>query len=548
MELILHGGTIRTLDPHRPVVDALGIDDGRVVARGSDEISRAEILRSETIDLAGRTALPAFHDAHVHPVAGGLAHLGCDLSGVHGLDEYRRLLSAFACAHPDQSWVQGGGWYGDAFEGGFPDRHLLDEYFPDRPATFSSHDLHSLWVNTRALELAGIDRDTPDPPGGVIQRTSEGEPSGLLLETAAQLVTSRMPDVTDADIEGALLAAQEYLHRLGVVSWQDALVGRFGVIPDAFEAYLRLARSGRLASGARLALWLDPNEDVDEQIEIFERRRNVARGAGDGRLEVGAVKILLDGVCENFTGALLDPYVGRGGFRGEVAVSPSELRRIVRDVDSRGFAAHIHAVGDRAVRDALDAILALPQGGREPLHQIAHLDLVAPEDAERMGRAGVIAAVQPLWARRDPVLVETKLPYLTDNQRARHFAFRTLHEAGAPLVFSSDWPVSSPDPIWGMHVAVNRTAPPGDPHAQDAEAQSRPLLSEESVSVEAAVAGYTTQAARAVGRGDSSGCLTIGRDADVVVLDGDPFAVPSRAIGEIVVEMTLSAGAVVHSR
>jgi len=239
---------------------------------------------------------------------------------------------------------------------------------------------------------------------------------------------------------------------------------------------------------------------------------------------------------------------GEAGGTGESFIDPAELMEIVRQLDARGFDVHMHAVGDRAVRECLDALAACggdgrPRGAR---HQIAHIDLIQPGDVTRMARLGAIANVQPLWAREDKVLVETKLPYLTAGQQRNHFAFGSLLAAGVPLAMGSDWPVSSPDPLWGIHVAVNRTAPHADPHAQDFRAQTVPLLAGEAVDVRSAVYAYTLGAARANRLDAETGSLEPGKLADLVVLDRDPFAVPARELSSVRVRATFVDGSLVH--
>jgi predicted amidohydrolase YtcJ len=257
------------------------------------------------------------------------------------------------------------------------------------------------------------------------------------------------------------------------------------------------------------------------------------------------VKIMQDGVCENLTAAVIDHYHGRPGERGLSFVDPDALDEIAAALTAEGFDLHLHAVGDRAVRECLDAVEAGTRDA-DARHQIAHIDLVDPADVRRFAELGVLANIQPLWAREDRVLVETKLPYLTDGQREHHFAFGTLHVAGAELAMGSDWPVSSPNPLWGIHVAVNRTAPVDDPHAQDEHARTVPLLAGEGVDVATAFHAATAGAARA-SRLDGTGTLWPGAAADLVVLDQDPLAVASHELSTISVRATYVDGVAVHT-
>lgn len=240
-------GPVHTMDPDHPRTDAVAVADGKIVALGADAASWRGPA-TEFIDLAGKALLPGFQDAHVHPLAGGLQLLGCDLSGVHSLDEYRTLIADYARISRSAEWVQGAGWYGDVFDGGFPHRALLDELVPDRPVFLISHDGHGAWVNSRALELAGITDTTPNPDGGIIARDGAGTATGMLIEHAADLVSALIPEPDKRHIRRALLSAQAYLHSLGVTAWQDAAVGQALGTPDSFEHYLALESDGLLTA------------------------------------------------------------------------------------------------------------------------------------------------------------------------------------------------------------------------------------------------------------------------------------------------------------
>lgn len=539
---IFSGGPVHTMDPARPRTDAVAVADGKIVALGADAAGWRGPA-TELVDLGGKALLPGFQDAHVHPLAGGLQMLGCDLSGVHSLAEYRALIADHARANPAAEWIQGAGWYGDVFDGGFPHRSLLDELVPDRPVFLISHDGHGAWVNSRALELAGIADDTPNPDGGIIARDGYGKATGMLIEHAADLVSSLIPDPDERHIRRALLTAQAYLHSLGVTAWQDAAVGQALGMPDSFEHYLALESDGLLTATVTGALWWQRDRGL-EQIELFKERRAKARG----RFRATAVKIMVDGVCENLTAALTRPYKGHPHEVGMNLIGPDELARITRAVDAEGFDLHLHAVGDQAVRDCVSALDLPHRAGWDPRHQIAHLDLVDPADVVRFAATGAIANIQPLWARQDPVLVETKLPYLDEAHQRVHFAFETLRRAGVELAIGSDWPVSSPDPLWGIHTAVNRTAPSADPHARDVRSQTEPLLPTEAITLGAALAAHTTGAARANRLDAGRGAIRVGMAADLVVLDADPQAVEATALGGIGVELTLTGGRAVYSR
>jgi predicted amidohydrolase YtcJ len=543
-DLLIVGGPIHTMsgnatDDEAPVT-AVAVRGGVVHAVGGEEVLDLRGERTEVLDLAGSALLPGFVDAHIHALAGGLARLTCDLSGVHSLTDYRRLIADYAGRH-DGPWIEGSGWYGDVFPGGFPGRAELDRLVPDRPAAFVSHDVHSFWVNSVALRVAGIDRSTSDPPGGRITHDEHGEPTGHLLESAGELLAPHRPAVSQEQMRAALAQAQTYLHSVGVTAWQDAMIGQLFGLPDNYDTYRMAAEDGSLLSRVTGALWWEPGDDVDRVGELVDRRDRAA-----GRFTATAAKLMLDGVCENLTASVHDPYAGHPHERGLSMYDQEQLRVVTGALSAAGFDLHLHAVGDRAVTDALDAIAGSKDARRR--HQVAHLDLVTREDLERMAQLGAIANVSPLWARLDTVLVETKLPLLTADQQERHFPFGSLRSRGVPIAFGSDWPVSSPDPIGALHTAVNRTAAQGDVHADDQRSRTEPLLPGERLSLDAALTAYTGEAARASRLDAHLGAIAPGMDADFVQLDTDPYAVEADSLGNLRVTATYVAGRRVFER
>ncbi|WP_435971563.1 amidohydrolase [Streptomyces sp. Qhu_M48] len=540
-DLVFTRGPVFTVDPARTRATSLAVVGERIAAVGHDEVRELIGPRTEVVDLTGKLLLPGFQDAHVHAVSGGKELAECDLTGTIGVQEYLDRIRGYADTHPDHTWITGGGWSMESFEGGLPTRQLLDSIVPDRPVLLSNRDHHGAWANTRALALAGITADTPDPADGRIEREPDGTPSGMLQEGAIGLVSRLQPASTPEERLAGLLRAQELLHSLGITAWQDALLGSFGGMPDPSDAYATAARDGSLTARVTGALWWDRDRGSEQIPELVALREKLSVG----RFRAGSVKIMQDGIAENFTAAMTSPYLDGCGCAtansGLSFVDPRELRGYVTELDALDFQVHFHALGDRAVREALDALEAAiaANGRRGNRHHLAHLQVVHPEDLTRFAELGALANIQPLWAAHEPQMDELTIPFLGPERAAWQYPFGDLVRAGATLAAGSDWPVSSPDPIAGIHVAVNRR----DPEADD----DRVFLAEQRLDLPTALAAYTAGTAH-VNRLDDTGSLRAGNLADLVVLDRDILTGPPEEIAEARVERTYVGGRLVHSR
>jgi predicted amidohydrolase YtcJ len=507
---------------------ALVVEGGRILEVGPEpHLETRPGPGVDDVDLEGGLLAPGFVDAHVHAVQGGLERIRCDLSGVEDRDGYLAAVASYAADHPDVPWILGGGWAMPAFPGGTPTAADLDQVVADRPVCLANRDHHGAWVNSRALELAGVDASTPDPPHGRIERDAEGRPTGTLHEGAMQLVARHTPADDPDDYYRGLLAGQRYLHSLGVTGWQDAIVGDYAGMSDPGPTYLEAARRGDLTAHVVGALWWERDLGEEQVDSLVDRRERYSHG----RFRATSVKIMQDGVAENFTAAMTSPYLDPSGQptnnSGFSFVDPVALAQYVSRLSAEGFQVHVHAIGDRATREALDAFEAAQTHDRtqDLRHHVAHLQVVHPEDVPRFAALGVAANVQALWACRDDQMIDLTLPFLGEERATWQYPFGALLRAGARLVAGSDWPVSTPDPLAAIHTAVNRTA-----YGEAGPAGHDPLLPEQAISLEEAFAAYTSGSAW-VNHRDDAGVLAPGAVADLVALDRDPFAGAAEEIG-----------------
>ena len=549
-ELVLVNGKIRTPAHPSGFVTAAAASGGVITGLFGDDDAR-EVIGAHTrvIDLRGRLAIPAFGDAHVHPVQGGLESLRCDLMGRRTRAGYLDVIAAYSAKLPPGAWVLGGGWSMPAFPGGTPVAADLDAVTGGRPAFFPNRDHHSAWVNTAALEIAGITAETRDPADGRIERDERGNPAGALHDGAMRLVADFVPPPTKAELTAGLLAAQRHLHALGITSIQDACVGDAGEIsiPDSFATYLTAAADRLLTMRVTGALWWDRHLGL-HQIDQLQARREAADGSGYFRAT--SVKLMLDGVCETFTAAMGSPYLdGHGhdtGNSGSLFIEREELAEAAYRLADLGFQMHFHAIGDKAVMTALDVLGGLPGEQRASgRHHIAHLQFIHPADLERFAKLGVTGNFQPLWACKDAQNDELTLPFVGLQRANWQYRIGTLLRMGSRIAFGSDWPVSSADPLQELHVAVNRmlSARLGQPGTTETTV---PLLPGEALGLDAAVDAFTRGVAYVNHEEETAGTLEAGKVADFAVLDQDLYAIPAAGIGDTSVAVTIASGRVVH--
>jgi predicted amidohydrolase YtcJ len=542
-ELVFLGATVETIRPHAgPPPDAVAIDRGRITAVGSRAVVEPMVgSRTRVIRLQGETLLPGFQDAHIHPVQGELTAMRCDLNAVQA-DRFAEVVAGYAANHPERDWIIGAGWSVTDFPDAAPHRSALDTLVPDRPVFLWSRDGHSAWVNSRALELAGFSATTPDPPGGRIVRDADGTPSGTLREGAIPLVEELAPPPSQAEHAAALVAAQRRLHALGITAWQDASVYDPDACARQLDAYRSAAEAGSLQARVAAALFWDPRRGVDQVAGFLEQ----AEATSVGRLRTRTVKIWVDGVVEGLTAAMLDPFLGEEGRvthnRGMALVPPRPLREAVVALDAAGLQVHLHAIGDAAVRSALDAIEAAQRanGPNDLRHHLAHIQVIHPDDLPRFAAVGATATMQPLWARHEPTMDDRTIPFLGPERTGQQYPFASLLRHGARLAGGSDWPVTSADPLLEMEVAMTRV----DHGAR----QGASFLPKERLTLDQALAAFTIGSAHVSHLDAETGSIEVGKLADLALLDRNLRAADAAPLGDARVQATWVEGLEVYAR
>jgi predicted amidohydrolase YtcJ len=542
-DLVVTGADVWTADAARSWTDAVAVRGDRVVALGAARVADLVGPRTRVEHRPGAMVVPGFQDAHVHTPFAGRNLLHVWLNDLEGRQAYLDRIAQYAAEHPDQPWIIGGGWAMEYFPGGTPRKEDLDAIVPDRPVFLMNRDVHGAWANSKALEVAGITKDTPDPSDGRIERDPRtGEPTGTLHEGAAYTYQDRyLPTPSREDWEEATLAGQAHLHALGITGWQDAWV-----TPDTLESYRSLSASGRLTGRVVGALWWDRHRELDQIPEFLTQRETGAmQTPGSAGFHPTSVKIMTDGVLENYTGALLEPYCdGCGGHTDNHGLSYVErdlLAAAVTELDRLGFQVHMHAIGDRAVRNALDAVQAarLANGRGDNRHHIAHIQVVQPEDVPRFRELGVVANAQPYWAQMEPQMEELTLPFLGRDRAEMQYPFGDLLRSGATLAMGSDWSVTTANPLEEIEVAVTRV----DPEKRD----TAPFLPEQALPLQVALAAFTAGSAY-VNHDQDGGSLAIGKRADLAVIDRNLFAPSSGPVADARVDLTVASGRVVYER
>lgn len=538
VDLIVVNGNVYTADKDRRMAEAVAIQGNKILMVGSNrEVQRLRRPQTVVVDAKGGTVLPGFNDAHVHMLSGALALTQINLLEARTLPEVEETIAAWASANPERPWVLGRGWYYEPFPGGLPTRQLLDALVADRPAFLTAYDGHTGWANSAALKLAGITRRTPSPAHGLIVKDARtGEPTGVLKESAMALVSKLLPVASREERLNALRTAIAQAHRRGVTSVQNASGSA-----EELELYDELRRQMEL--DLRIYVALSGGAALSaEQLDAYDRLRK--RFSDDPLFKAGAVKLMADGVIEAQTAAMLEPYANRPAVKGEMRFAGDSLATLVAELDRREWQVMIHAIGDRAIRTALDAFeMAAAQNPAPALgrrHRVEHIETTAPADLARFAALGVIASMQPAHGLPDPSQIAVWSRNIGEERARLGWAYGSIAKAGGRLAFGSDWPIVAMDPLLALHVAVNRTTREGEPEGG--------WFPAERLALTQAIDAYTRDAAWASFDEHRKGSIERDMLADLVVLSHDIFTEPPSRIGQSEVMVTIFNGQVVFTR
>jgi predicted amidohydrolase YtcJ len=524
-DVLLRGGSIYTFDATRPRATALAIQDGRILALG-DDLRELRGPRTRVVELNGRAVVPGFVDSHVHFGSYALSLEQVDLNGAATLQDGLALLGTAAEHLSPESWLRGRGWDRNRW-GRLPTAAELDAVIGPRPAALSSHDGHSLWLSSAALQAVGLDHNSQPPPGGVIQRGAHGQPSGVVFETAQELVRARIPAPSHEELARAMAGALK----------RAAAAGLTGIHNLEDERSLNVFRGLEAAGELTLRVYHGVARTQLRNAEALTLTLSHKERESDA-LRIGPVKLFADGALGSQTAHLLEPYTGRtDGYRGVATLQPEELVEDMRTAASYGLDVAVHAIGDAAVRAVLDAVQtarnAYPRVN-ESLIRIEHAQLIHPDDVPRFARLGVIASMQPIHAVADWQAADRHW-----GARAQYgYAWRDLQRAGALLAFGTDAPVEHLEPLESLYAAITRIDPSGQPRGG--------WYPDQCLNLTEAVAAYTSGSAAAERASIRRGSLAQGKDADLVVLAPDPFPLPPDALRDTRVELTMVGGRIVY--
>ncbi|HKN25454.1 MAG TPA: amidohydrolase [Candidatus Acidoferrum sp.] len=532
--LIVHA-KVYTLDANKPWAQSIAIRRGKIVAVGTDEeVARYRGIGTKLIDAGGKLVLPGFTDCHIHFLDGSISLGRVNLEGATDPADIQNRLRAYAAQHPGEDWILGRGWnYAMFGADGLPHKEYLDELFPDRPVFLEGYDGHTYWANSKALALAVITKETPNPPNGIIVRDAKsGEATGALEEAAQTLVDKVIPKLTEVEKLSALRAGMKWANQNGITRVHSA-GGDF----EELDLFNELRSEGQLSVRFYIAYFLNPPELRSQDLEAIEQARKKYH---DDWIDTNAVKFMLDGVVESHTAAFLEPYSDDPSIRGALFWDPEKYKAAVAALDKRGLQLFTHAIGDYAIRTALDAYeLAKTQNhtkDRRP--RVEHIEDISAADIPRFGKLGVIASMQPLHAYPDADTLDVWARNVGAERASRAWVWKSILESGGHFCFGSDWPVVTLNPWEGVQTAVTRQTSEGKPVGG--------FVPSQRISVAQAVNGYTLGAAYAGHREKTEGSIEVGKVADVIIVSKNIFEIDPHRIGDTKVTTTIVGGKIVY--
>jgi predicted amidohydrolase YtcJ len=534
-DIIVIHGRVYTENPKQPWAQAVAIRGAKIVSVGDDAtIEKMRGMGTKVINAGGKLVLPGFTDCHIHFLEGSLSLGGVNLEGAKDPADIQKRLREYAAEHPGDAWILGRGWNYAMFSPEIlPHKKYLDEFFPDRPVFLVGYDGHTAWANSKALALAGITRETPNPPNGSIVRDPQtGEATGALKEAAQDIVFKAVPEPTRAEKLLALRAGMKWANQHGLTRVHSA-GGDF----EALDFYEEMRRRGDLNLRMYIAYFLDPPQLRPKDRDAIEAAHKKFH---DDWIDAGAVKFMVDGVVESHTAAMLEPYSDDPSLKGKPFWEAASYNAAVAELDKRGLQLFTHAIGDYGVRMALDAYENAQQqnhkSDRRP--RIEHIETVTAADIPRFGKLGVIASMQPLHSYPDSDTLDVWARNAGPDRASRAWAWKSIADGGGHLAFGSDWPVVTLNPWEGIQTAVTRQTSEGTPAAG--------FVPEQRLTVEQAVDGYTLGAAFAGRREKTEGSLELNKLADLIIVSQNIFDVNPHKIGATRVITTILGGRLVY--
>lgn len=544
-DLVLRNGLIYTMDASRSWAESVAVQNGKIVYVGDDIGIQPYVgPNTTTIQLNGRFVLPGFIDGHVHPISAGAEMSQCSLEEANTKEEVLAKIKSCAEADPKSAWVFGNTWALPVFPNANPQKEWLDAIIPDRPALMTAADGHSTWVNSKALEMAGVTKDTPDPPNGRIERNAQGEPSGTLRESASDLIYRIAPQPSMEEQVTGLKQALYKMNGFGITGFNDASVSvstTAGAV-SGLDIYREADKRGILTARVVASMYANPDGSMDQVLQQVEKFKKLRAEYTANNVRATAIKIFEDGVIEANTAALLQPYLDKANDAGSLNWEPEKLNPFVEMLDKEQFQIHFHAIGDRAIRVALTSLEAARKanGIRDARPMIVHLELIDPADIPRFASLQVVPVFQPLWAFADSYIVDLTIPKLGEARSRWLYPMESVLGTGATMAMGSDWSVSSVNPLDGIEVAVTRQDPVG-PTATD-----KPFIPEERMALRDALAAYTIGSAYVTFQEKNAGSIETGKFADIIVLSENLFIIPPYQLSEVKVLLTLFQGKVVY--